>query len=77
MRMTTELDRSIEDFYNKNGRDPHYLILSVEGYQILSQELTEDEGLDSDQSFLKDITNYDNMLVSVTHDMNAPKFILA
>jgi len=76
MKMTNELDRSIEKFYDKNGKDPQYLILSAEGYQILSQEIAEDEGFSSEESFLNDVTEYDNMLVAVTHSRDAPKFIL-
>lgn len=75
--MINDIDKAVENYYNKHGRDPKYLVLNPKGYQQLQEELGEIEGLSSQEMYFRDTTEYDNMIICVTHKMDSPIFDIA
>lgn len=71
-----QINRAIDEFFLENGKEPEFIILSVGAYGELAYELGKMEGLDDDDAYTNEISNYKLITVAVTHNKSFNAFEL-
>jgi hypothetical protein len=75
--ISKRIDDAINRFYDENGLEPKYIILNAAAYGELSFEVAKQDGLDDEDAYLAEITDYKFIIVAITHSKKFHEFELA
>lgn len=75
--ISKRIDNAINKYYDDNGLEPRFIILNAASYGELSYEKAKQEGLDDEDAYLSEITEYKFITVAITHSKVFSDFELA